>query len=104
MKLSIEHNLDEIKALKCAKELLIELSKKQAHLIQKPVQVWTDNECIFSFKVKGAIVKGVIVVSSKSINIEAKLPLTLNLFKGMVTDAIKNKTEEILTKCRDASE
>ena len=103
MKLSIEHNLSKDKAIKCAKELLAELSEKQAHLIQKPVQLWSENECQFSLKVRGAIVKGNIVVESENINITAKLPISLNLFKWMIIDVIKNKTIEIVERCKDTT-
>lgn len=100
MEIRIEHNLPEKKALKCAKQLLSELSHDQAKLLHKPVQMWDENQCKFSFQIRANTVTGTISVLSDTINISAKLPVSLSLFKGIIKETIQKKSREMLDNCQ----
>jgi hypothetical protein len=101
MEISIEHDLSQEEALKCAKQLLSELSHSQAKFVSKPVQLWDENVCKFSFQAKGSSITGNIFVKPDNILIKAKLPMTLSLFKGIIKETIEKKSREMIAKCKD---
>lgn len=104
MEIKLQHNLPKTQARECAKKILSDLSHQQARLISKPVQMWDEDDCKFSFSVKGSTVTGSIQVSEKSIDIKAKLPMTLSIFKGMIKETIAKKAKELIEECRKNSE
>ncbi|MEA2042809.1 MAG: polyhydroxyalkanoic acid system family protein [Bacteroidota bacterium] len=101
MNIAINHKLKKDKALVCAKNLLSELRNNNSSIISNPVQVWTENECNFSFTIKGSVVKGTILVLENEIKIKGKLPITLNLFKGLISETIIKKTNMLLSECSE---
>ena len=94
MEIKLEHNLHRDRARECAKRILSDLSQKQSRLISKPVQMWDEDQCKFSFSVKGSTVTGNISVKEESIDIKGKLPIALSLFKGMIKETIEKKASE----------
>lgn len=104
MEIKLEHNLPKERARECAKKILTDLSHKQSRLISKPVQMWDEDRCKFSFSVKGSTVTGNISVTEDSIDIKGKLPMALSLFKGMIKETIEKKAAELMADCKDEAE
>ncbi len=100
MEIKINHDLPEEKALNCAKNLLSELSMNNSDIISNPVQTWENNECKFSFSVKGINLEGTIIVLQDSININSKLPMAFSFFKKKIKETIDNKSREMLANCK----
>ncbi len=99
MEINIKHDLPQDKALDCAKKILTQLSNS-TDIVSNPVQDWQNNNCNFSFAVKGATVKGQIQVLADRININSRLPLSLSIFKSIIKDNIDRKSQEFLESCK----
>jgi hypothetical protein len=97
LNLSIPHNLSAEEALGRIKNLLSNLKKDHQDLIDKSDENWEGNTGNFSFSVKGFDLSGIIAVNSSSVDINAKLPFAVSLFKGKISQVITDKAKELLS-------
>lgn len=100
MKIIIEHKLQEDNALCCAKKILDELKEEHHDKISNLVQMWTDNESQFSFRLKGISITGTIRVNAGNIEIFGSLPFAARIFQGVIEDAIKKNAQKMLDNCK----
>lgn len=96
--ITIPHQLSRQEALSRIQGLLQQLQKEQAGTVKNVSEKWNDTEGEFSFTAKGFDLAGKISVEENSVHINGQLPFALSFFKGMITDVIKNKAGEILSK------
>ncbi|RYZ47709.1 MAG: hypothetical protein EOP49_20555 [Sphingobacteriales bacterium] len=97
LNLSIPHKLSTEEALGRIKNLLGNLKKDHQDLIDKADESWDGNAGKFSFSVKGFDLAGLINVNSSSVDIKAKLPFAVSLFKGKISQVITDKATELLS-------
>lgn len=96
LKLNIPHKLSTEEALGRIKNLLSTLKKDHQDLIDKSEENWVGNTGNFSFSVKGFDLSGIIDVNPSSVDINAKLPFAVSLFKGKISQVITDKAKELL--------
>ena len=96
LKLSIPHNLSGEEALDRIKKLLVNLKQDHKDLIDKAEEEWDGSTGKFRFSVKGFDLAGTMNVSSSSVDINAKLPFAVSLFKGKISQVITDKAKELL--------
>ncbi|MBL8025953.1 MAG: polyhydroxyalkanoic acid system family protein [Fibrobacteres bacterium] len=90
MQISIRHKLSESDAAKRIKTRISELKKEYS--ISGMSTKWKGSTLSFSYKG----VEGEMVVSSESVDIEAKVPLLLRPFTGKAEKEIKKELKYIL--------
>lgn len=96
LKLAIPHNLQKEEALKRIRNLLNDLKKDHQDLIDSASEEWEGDTGKFGFSVKGFDLSGRIKVEADRVEIEAKLPFAVSLFKGKISQVITDKATELL--------
>jgi hypothetical protein len=96
LNLNIPHNLSSEEALTRIKKLLTNLREEHKDLIDGAQEEWEGNSGKFGFSVKGFDLGGVIEVNPSSVDINAKLPFAVSLFKGKIAQVITDKAKELL--------
>jgi len=96
LNLNIPHTLSKEEALTRIKNLLSNLKEDQKDIVTDVQENWQDNKGNFSFKAKGFNLAGDIVVTDSTVQINSDLPFAVSLFKGVISDMITKKTNELL--------
>lgn len=93
----VPHALPQQEALTRIKGLLKKLQEEQKDTIKDVSEKWNGNEGEFSFSAKGFDLSGILKVAENSVIINGQLPFALSFFKGMISDVITKKAEELLS-------
>ena len=96
LKLNIPHKLPADEALIRIKKLLTNLRQDHKDLISNADEEWDGNTGKFGFSVKGFDLGGTIRVNDSAVDINAKLPFAVSLFKGAIARVITDKANELL--------
>ena len=94
--ITIPHALPQQEALTRIQGLLKKLQQEQKDSIKDVSEKWNGSEGEFSFSAKGFDLSGTIKVEENSVAINGQLPFALSFFKGMISQAIKEKAGELL--------
>lgn len=97
MNINIPHKLSNDEALSRIKTLLTKLKTEQKDVVSNVREEWNGNKGNFAFTAKGFDVEGVITVNEGMVDIDAKLPFALSLFKGAISKFIKDKAQDLLS-------
>ena len=95
--IDIPHKLSQPEALIRIQGLLKKLQEEQKDSIKDVSEKWKDNKGEFSFSAKGFDLSGTIKVEENLVSINGQLPFALSFFKGMISQAIKEKAGELLS-------
>ena len=93
---TIPHALTRQEALTRIQGLLKKLQQEQKDTITDVSEKWNGNEGEFSFYAKGFALSGTLRVEEKEVIVHGQLPFALSFFKGMISQAIKDKASELL--------
>jgi len=96
LKLNIPHQLSTEEATARIKKLLTDLRNDHKDLVENAQEEWNGNAADFRFSVKGFDLAGKIAVSDNAVDINAKLPFAVSLFKGAISKVITDKANELL--------
>ncbi|PZR27683.1 MAG: hypothetical protein DI535_09695 [Citrobacter freundii] len=96
LKINIPHKLSSEEATARIKKLLTNLREEHKDLIQHASEEWEGSNGKFGFSVKGFDLAGTIGVSDSAVDINAKLPFAVSLFKGAISKVITDKANELL--------
>jgi Putative polyhydroxyalkanoic acid system protein (PHA_gran_rgn) len=96
IKLHIPHKLTEEEALGRIKTLLHKLKHEQKNKISNVKEEWSHNTGHFHFTAQGFDLSGVIKVHAANIDIHAKLPFAVSIFKSRIKAVILEKAHEVL--------
>jgi putative polyhydroxyalkanoic acid system protein len=97
LEMTINHNLPQQEALQRIKKLLSETKRDHGDKIQDLKETWNGNEGNFSFKAQGFDISGTLSVEASSVELKAKIPFAVSLFKGQITKAINEKATQLLS-------
>jgi Putative polyhydroxyalkanoic acid system protein (PHA_gran_rgn) len=97
LKVNIPHKLSQQEALSRIKGLLQKLKQDQKDKISIVKEDWHGDTGTFQFIAQGFDLSGVINVQPYSIDINAKLPFAVSLFKGKIREVIIEKARELLS-------
>ena len=97
LKMHIPHKLSEEEALGRIKTLLHKLKHEQKDRISNVREEWSHNIGHFHFTAQGFDLSGVIKVHDGIIDISAKMPFTVYLFKNKIKQVIEEKAHELLS-------
>jgi hypothetical protein len=92
----IPHSLPQQEALARIQGLLKKLQQEQTDTITNVSEKWNGNDGEFSFTAKGFDLSGTLSVEEKEVIVNGQLPFALSFFKGMISQAIKEKAGELL--------
>jgi len=98
LKLHIPHKLSQEEALGRIKTLLHKLKHEQKSKITNIKEEWSHGTGHFHFTAQGFNLSGVIKVHAGSIDIHAKLPIAVSIFKNKIKKVIHEKAEELLAE------
>ena len=93
----IPHNLTQAEAIERVKKLLGEIKRKHGDRISDLEEKWEGNVGEFSFTSQGFNVSGNLEVNSSDVKLKGKIPLTLSLFKGLISKTIYDEGSRILS-------
>ncbi|MCW3089928.1 MAG: hypothetical protein JWP81_997 [Ferruginibacter sp.] len=96
LKFSIPHQLPQEEALSRIKGLIGKLKQEQKDKVTNVKEDWKDETGNFEFTAQGYDLSGVIMVNPSRIDIDAKVPFAVSLFKGKIKDLIEKKAKELL--------
>ena len=96
LKLHIPHKLTAEEALGRIRTLLHKLKHEQKNKISNVKEEWSHNTGHFHFTAQGFDLSGVIKVHAGNIDIHAKLPLAVSIFKSRIKNVILEKAHEVL--------
>lgn len=98
LKLHIPHHLTQEEALGRIKTLLHKLKHEQKSKISHVKEEWSHGTGHFHFTVQGFDISGAIKVHAGNIDIHAKFPLAVSIFKNKIKKIIEEKAEELLAE------
>ena len=98
LKLHILHKLSQEEALGRVKSLLHKLKHEQKSNISDVKEEWSHDTGHFHFTAQGFNLSGVIKVHNGSIDIHAKVPLPVYLFRNKIKQVIEEKAGELLAE------
>ncbi len=101
MKLILNHNLPQEKAISCAEKIFSELSVKFKDEFSDLKQETDGNKILFSFKIKGMNISGKMTVEENEVILESKLPFAARIFKGIIEEKIKENANKMLEECKN---
>jgi hypothetical protein len=99
MKVTINHNFTQDKALICAERIIKSLTEKYKDEITDYLSERKDSIILFSLKARGMKFKGSISVDEKKVIIESRLPVALKVFEGLLEKKIIENAEHEIKKC-----
>ena len=97
LRINILHKLSEEEALGRVKTLLHKLRHEQKDKISNVKEEWSHNTGHFHFTAMGFDLSGVIKVHDGNVDIHAKMPMAVYLFKNKIKQVIENKASELLS-------
>ena len=95
--ISIPHQLSQEEALSRIKGLIDKLKQEQKDKVTNVKEDWRGNAGSFQFTAQGFDFSGEINVRNGSVDIDAKIPLAVSLFKGKIKELIEQKAKELLS-------
>ena len=98
LKVSIHHHLPKEEAIARVKKLFSSLRHEQKEKISDVKEEWKDGTGTIHFTARGFDLSAIVAVHRSSVDIDAKVPFAVYLFKGKIKEVIKSKAEEILSK------
>ena len=90
------HNLPQQEALSRIKNSLAKLKHEQKDKVSGIKEDWQNETCIFQFTALGFTVSGILSVRPSSIELTAKVPFAVFLFRNKINKIIKEKAIELL--------
>jgi len=99
MKVEIEHNLPQDKAISCAENIFKDLSEKFKDEFSDLEQKTKANKISFSFKARGMGLSGNITVNENQVIIESRLPLAARMFQALIENKIKENADKMMADC-----
>jgi hypothetical protein len=97
LRMQIPHKLSQEEALGRIKTLLHKVKHEQKEKISNVKEEWSHNTGHFHFSAQGFDLSGVIKVHPENIDIHAKIPLAVFLFRNKIKQIIEEKAHEILS-------
>jgi putative polyhydroxyalkanoate system protein len=94
--ISVPHSLSKEEVTSRTKNLLSTLKEKFGGMIDSTTEEWNGDTATFSLSAKGFDVAGTMTIKDTSVDIEAKIPLTLSFFKGTIESTIQKTLEDVL--------
>jgi len=95
MKITLPHNTDRETARGKIEQLLTELSKRHAGMVDDLDQHWEGDELRFSFKARGLKASGSLAVTDEELVLKSKLPLMALPFESKIKSAIEKEAESL---------
>ncbi|MGK2864064.1 MAG: polyhydroxyalkanoic acid system family protein [Chitinophagaceae bacterium] len=92
----VAHRLPPQQALERIQGLLRNLQQEHKDMVKNVHEKWNGQEGEFDFTASGFNLSGKIKVEEDSVHISGPLPFALSFFKGKISQAIKEKAEELL--------
>lgn len=96
LKVHIPHKLSEEEALGRIKTLLHKLKHEQKNIISNVKEEWVHDTGHFHFTAQGFDLSGSIKVHNGSVDIHAKVPIAVYLFRKKIKKVIEERAAEIL--------
>ena len=97
LKLIIPHSLPQDEALARIRHLITNLEHDQKDKISDIDEHWHNETCKFRFSALGYKVSGVLSVHRSTIELHAKVPFAVFLFRNKIKALISEKAEELLS-------
>ena len=97
LKVSIHHHMPKEEAISRIKKLFTSLRHEQKDKISNVKEEWKDGTGTIHFSAQGFDLSAIVAVHRSSVDIDAKVPFAIYLFKGKIKDVIKTKAEELLS-------
>ncbi|MBS1626262.1 MAG: polyhydroxyalkanoic acid system family protein [Bacteroidetes bacterium] len=94
--ISVPHNLTKEEVANRTKNLLTTLKEKFKGMVDNTTEEWNGDTAHFSLSAKGFEVAGTMTIKDNSVDIEAKIPMTLAFFKGTIESTIQKTLEDVL--------
>lgn len=98
LKMNIPHNLTPDEARSRIRNLLAKLKEEQKDKISGLKEEWNGHTGSFQFTAMGYHLSGVIRVQSSEIDLDAKIPFAVSLFKGKIKQIIMDKASALLSE------
>ncbi len=95
--ISIPHQLPEEEALGRIKTLLRNTVQQQGDKITNLQEHWDGKTGTFSFTAMGYDIAGTLTVLPDKIDLHAKVPFAVSLFKGTISKMIRDRADELLS-------
>ena len=99
MKIELEHNLPQDRAIICAEKIFKDLSEKYEDEFSDLEQKTEGNIILFSFRIRGMNISGTITVNENNVLIESKLPFAARIFQGLIENKIRENADEKIAEC-----
>lgn len=96
LNLDVPYSIPQEEALTRIKTLLSETKKEHAAIIKNLQEDWNGNTGKFSFTAQGFDIEGTLTVNPGVVNLDAQIPFALTMFKGTITNMIKEKAGQLL--------
>ncbi len=96
LKMHIPHKLSQEEALGRIKTLLHKVKHEQKDNISNVKEEWSHDTGHFHFTAMGFNLSGVIKVHNDVVDIHAKVPMAVYLFRNKIKQVIEEKAHEIL--------
>jgi hypothetical protein len=97
IKINIPHQLSQEEALKRVKGLIGKFKTELGDSISNVSEEWEGETGQFGFSARGFDISGLIRVNDTSLDIDAKVPFAVSLFKGKIKQVIQEKASELLS-------
>ncbi len=94
--ITIPHNLSQEEATTRIKGLLTKTKQDYGDKISNLQEEWNGPVGTFSFTIMGFDISGQLTVNPSSVELEGKIPFAASLFKGAITQTIKEKAGQLL--------
>ena len=96
--LDIPHKLSQQEALSRIKNLFTILRLEQKDKISGVKESWQNETVTFQFTAMGFTVSGMLTVHPSNIELNAKVPFTVFLFRNKIRKVIREKAVELLAQ------
>jgi len=97
LKVSVHHHLPKEEAISRIKKLFTNLKHEQKDKISHVKEEWNDGTGTVHFSAQGFDLSAIVTVHRSTVEIDAKVPFAVYIFKGKIKDVIKTKAEEVLS-------
>jgi hypothetical protein len=97
LNVNVHHHLSKEEAITRVKKLFSNLKQEQKDKISNVHEDWKDGTGTVHFSAQGFDLSAIVTVHRSSVDIDAKVPFAVYLFKGKIKEVIKTKAEEALS-------